>query len=75
MVEHVFLYRSPTAVGDVDAVAEWLEPRIDAPVIVRDRFLAGDHGEELPEKFVRARVRSPTDPETGNTMLGTVRYE
>ncbi|MFP8955756.1 DUF7001 family protein [Natrialbaceae archaeon A-CW3] len=75
MVEQVFLYRAPTTVADVDAVAEWLEPRIDPSIIVRDRFLSGENGEEIPEVFARARVRSPTDPETGNTMLGTVRYE
>jgi hypothetical protein len=73
MVERVTLYRAPTTVADVEAVADWLDDRLAASVGVRDRFLADADG--LAEPFAAARVRSPTDRETGNTMLGVVRYE
>ncbi len=75
MVEHVSLYRAPTTVADGDAVADWLRERIDASVAVRDRFLEGYRTEGLPEWFAEARVRSPYERATGNTMLGTIRYE
>jgi hypothetical protein len=75
MVDQVTLYRAPTTEADAEAIADWLEPRIDASVTVRDRLLASHGHEELPERFADARVLSPQDRETGNTMLGTVRYE
>ncbi len=72
----VTLYRAPTTVCDVDALAEWLADRIDPSVQVRDRFVSeyGD-SEALAGSFARARVISPYDRETGSEMLGIKRYE
>ncbi|MFB6122663.1 MAG: DUF6775 family putative metallopeptidase [Haloferacaceae archaeon] len=75
MVERVTLYRAPTTAADADAVAEWLRGRVDAEVTVRGRLLDRVRDDDLPEAFADARVLSPYDPETGNTMLGIVRYE
>ncbi|WP_423751169.1 DUF7001 family protein [Salinirarus marinus] len=75
MVERVTLYRAPTTVADADAIADWLRGRVDAEVAVRDRLLTQVRDDDLPEAFADARVLSPYDPETGNTMLGIVRYE
>ncbi|MFC4544351.1 DUF7001 family protein [Halosolutus amylolyticus] len=75
MVDSVICYRAPTTVVDVDTIADWLAERVDATVTVRDRFLEEHRADDLPERFAEARVRSPYDRETGNTMLGTTRYE
>ncbi|WP_293028815.1 DUF7001 family protein [Natronococcus sp.] len=75
MVEQILCYRAPTTVVDAEGIADWLEPRIDASVAVRDRFLDVHRTDDLTESFAEARVPSPYDPETGNTMLGTIRYE
>jgi hypothetical protein len=75
MVEEVILYRSPTTEADADAVADWLGERVDADVSVRDRFLSVSGGDDLAESFATARVLSPDERETGNTMVGIVRYE
>ncbi|MFB6083180.1 MAG: DUF6775 family putative metallopeptidase [Halorientalis sp.] len=74
MPDRVTLYRAPTTAADADAVADWLAERVPATVEVRDRFLA-DRDDDLAEAFAEARVLSPHDRETGNTMLGIVRYE
>ena len=74
-MESVTLYRAPTTVADAEAIADWLDSRVDAEVAVRDRFLSLHDDSELAESFARARVLSPYDRETGNTMLGIVRYE
>ncbi|WP_423999929.1 DUF7001 family protein [Haloarcula salina] len=74
-MESVTLYRAPTAVVDADAIAAWLDERIDAAVAVRDRFLSLYGDSDLAESFAEARVLSPHERETGNTMLGVVRYE
>ena len=74
--ERVTLYRAPTTVADVEAIAAWLRERLDGvDVAVRDRFLHRFADDDLPEAFARARVLNPYDRETGNTMLGIVRYE
>jgi len=76
VVETVSLYRAPTTVADADAIADWLRGRIDAKVRVRDRLLGGlTDGDGLAEQLAAARVTDPYDRETGNTMLGIVRYE
>jgi len=75
MVDRVTLYRAPTTEADADAVAEWLRERVDADVSVRDRFCSLFADEDLAEEFAEARVLSAYDRETGNTMLGIVRYE
>ena len=75
MVDEVTLYRAPTTVADVDAIGDWLAERVDATVTVRERFLSEYGDETLAEAFAEARVLDPYDPETGNTMLGIVRYE
>jgi hypothetical protein len=74
-MESVTLYRAPTTVVDADAIADWLEDRVDAAVSVRDRFLSLYGDSALAESLAEARVLSPHDRETGNTMLGIVRYE
>jgi len=74
MVEQVTLYRAPTTEADAGEVAAWLRQHVDAGVRVRDRF-PSLYGDDLPEAFAAARVLSPYDRETGNTMLGIVRYE
>ena len=75
MVQRVSLYRAPTTVADAEEIASWLESRVDATVDVRSRFLDLHADDDLPEAFAAARVLSPYDRETGNTMLGIVRYE
>ncbi|WP_226481515.1 DUF7001 family protein [Natrinema amylolyticum] len=75
MVDEVVCYRAPSTVADIDAIGDWLEARIDASVSVRDRFLDVHRTDDLPERFAEARVPSPYERETGNTMLGTIRYE
>jgi hypothetical protein len=75
MVEQVSLYRAPTTEADADALADWLSSRIDATVTVRDRFCSLYADDSLAEEFAETRVLSPHDRETGNTMLGIVRYE
>ncbi|SDF19772.1 DUF7001 family protein [Halorientalis regularis] len=74
MPDRVTLYRAPTTPADADAVADWLAERVPATVAVRDRFLDRED-DGLAEAFAEARVLSPYEPETGNTMLGIVRYE
>lgn len=75
MLDRVILYRSPTTRADVETIAAWLERRIEPAVELRDRFLDVHRHDGLPEQFAAARVLSPYDRETGNTMLGVVRYE
>ncbi|WP_336000045.1 DUF7001 family protein [Halorientalis halophila] len=75
MVDCVTLYRAPTTEADADAIAEWLDERVAAEVTVRDRFLDVRSDDDLAEAFAEARVLDPYDRETGNTMLGIVRYE
>jgi hypothetical protein len=75
MVETVTLYRAPTTPADADEIADWLGPRIDAEVRVRDRLLGCLGDDDLPEELAAARVTDPYDRTTGNTMLGIVRYE
>jgi hypothetical protein len=75
MVDQVTLYRAPTTEADADALGDWLDDHVDATVDVRDRFLSVHDHEGLAQRFADARVLSPYDRETGNTMLGIVRYE
>lgn len=75
MVERVCLYRTHKTVVDAASIAAWLRDRIDAEVVIRDRFLDVYYDEDLARQFAEARVLSPYDRETGNTMLGIVRYE
>ncbi|WP_246987057.1 DUF7001 family protein [Halorientalis marina] len=75
MVDRVTLYRAPTTEANADAIADWLAERVAAEVRVRDWFLDIYADGELAEAFAAARVLSPYDRETGNTMLGIVRYE
>ena len=75
MVERLTLYRATTTACDVEAVAEWLCERVACEVHVRDRFLDVFSNSDLAERFAEARVLDPYDQETGNTMLGIVRYE
>ena len=74
MVDRVTIYRAPTTVADADAIAAWLDERVDADVTVRGRLLSL-YGDDLAEAFAEARVRSPGERQTGTTMLGVVRYE
>ncbi len=75
MPERVSLYRAPTTAAELPEIAGWLDDRIDATVGIRDRALDLLGDEDLAGAFASARVLDPTDPETGNTMLGIVRYE
>ncbi|MFB6152924.1 MAG: DUF6775 family putative metallopeptidase [Halodesulfurarchaeum sp.] len=75
MVREVHLYPAPSTVADATEIAAWLRRRIDAKVTVRDRFLETYGDEDLAETFASARVISPYERETGNTMLGILRYE
>jgi hypothetical protein len=76
MVGTVTLYRAPTTPADADAIADWLRDRIDAEVRVGDRLLGSvADPDALAEGFAAARVTDPDDPDTGNTMVGSVRYE
>jgi hypothetical protein len=81
MVDTVVIYRAPTTVADAEEIAAWLRERLGpaVDVRVRERFLAraadteGDT--DLAESFAAARVHSPSERDTGTTMLGVVRYE
>ena len=75
MVDHVRLYRAPTTVADATEIAAWLRPRVDATVEVCDRFLDRYRDGDLARELAETRVLSPYEHETGNTMLGIVRYE
>ena len=75
MVDRVTLYRAPTTAADTGAVADWLDERVDAKVAVADRLLGELADEDLADSFAEARVLSPYDCETGNTMTGIRRYE
>jgi hypothetical protein len=77
-VDKVRLHEAPTTVADAEELAEWLDERVDSSVEVHDRFLGEFDDEtayEIAEAFARARVLSPYEQETGNTMTGIVRYE
>ncbi|WP_276300242.1 DUF7001 family protein [Halorussus lipolyticus] len=71
----VTLYRAPTTEANADDIADWLRDRITGEVAVSDRFLDVHRNDALPEQFADSRVLSPYERETGNTMLGIVRYE
>lgn len=75
MVDRVTLYRAPTTDADTDAIADWLEDRIDASVEVEERFLSRYADDDLPTELAEIRVLYSHDRETGNTMTGIVRYE
>jgi len=75
MPETVTLYRTPTTAADADAVAAWLDDRVDAAVGVRDRATELFADDDLATAFAGARVLDAGDPETGTEMLGIVRYE
>jgi hypothetical protein len=80
MGEQVTLYRAPTTVADAEEIAEWLRERVESEVTVRDRFLDVHRDDEtdtegLAERFADARVLSPYERDTGNAILGVVRYE
>jgi hypothetical protein len=77
MVDRVDLYRAPMTGADAETIAGWLGERVDAEVAVRDRFLewlCGARGATTGD-LAEARVLSPYERETGNTMLGIRRYE
>ncbi len=74
----ITLYRAPTTPADADTIARWLDHRVDAEVTVEDRLLgqlAKNDSQSLPRAIAEARVLSPYDRETGNTMQGILRYE
>lgn len=75
MVERITLYRAPTTAAMADDIAEWLRERVDADVEIRERFLDRYGDDDLPTAFARARVLDPYERETGNEMLGIIRYE
>ena len=75
MIDRITLYRAPTTEADADAVAEWLRDRVDAEVVVEERLLGRLADDDLAEASAEARVISPYDRETGNTMTGVRRYE
>ncbi|AUX08987.1 hypothetical protein AArcSl_1356 [Halalkaliarchaeum desulfuricum] len=75
MVDDVFLYRAPTTVADAEEIADWLRDRFVADVEVREHFLDRYRDADLARDFAGARVLSPYDRDTGNEMLGVVRYE
>jgi len=74
-MDRVSLYRAPTTAVDADAVATWLDERVDAAVTVTGRLLQQLRDDDLPGDFASARVLSPYERATGNQMLGIVRYE
>lgn len=73
--ERVTLYRAPTTEVDTNEIANWLEECVGADIEVRERFVDTFGDEALAEEFAKARVLSPHEQETGNTMLGVIRYE
>lgn len=75
MVDLVTLYRAPTTVADAEELAAWLDEWIEGTVEVRDRFLDAHTDTDTATAFAEARVLSPYERATGNTMLGIVRYE
>ena len=75
MVEEVTIYSAPTTEADAAEIAAWVDERTDAEVGIRERFTSLHVDDNLAEEFARARVLSPYERETGNTMTGIVRYE
>ncbi|MFT4882661.1 MAG: hypothetical protein ACI8U4_000155 [Natronomonas sp.] len=78
MIDRVTLYRAPTTEADADELGAWLRQRVDAEVTVEDRLfgrLADEDKEKLARDLAEARVISPYERETGNTMTGILRYE
>jgi len=75
MVDKVSLSRAPTTVAEATEIADWLGERVDAEVGVRDRATDRFGDDDLARAFAKARVLDAGDPETGNEMLGVVRYE
>jgi hypothetical protein len=75
MPDRVTLYRAPTTQADADELGEWLDRRIDAEVAVEGRLLEDIDDDQLAREFAEARVLSPYEQETGNTMTGILRYE
>lgn len=73
-MDRVTIYRAPTTAADAEALAGWLDGRVAADVGVRERLLS-TRDDDLPEALASTRVLSPYERETGNTMLGIVRYE
>lgn len=71
----VTLYRAPHTACDVDAIADWLAPRIDAGVHVDNPFLKTFRDEDLAAAFADARIHGPFDRETGSSMHGILAYE
>ena len=60
----------------MDSIADWLRPRIDAEVVVRDRFAeVHDPDGTLASAFADARVLSPYQQSTGSHMRGILEYE
>lgn len=75
MVESVVLYDAPTAPIDTTYLGEWIRQVTGVEVEIRDRLFDTLDTEELAEEFAEARVVSPYQRDTGNTMLGIIRYE
>lgn len=75
MVEKVLLYDAPTTTVDTPALGEWVEKQTGTPVEIRDRLLEQLNDGDLSRAFAEARVISPYQQTTGNTMLGIIRYE
>ena len=77
-MDNVRLYQAPTTVADASEIADWLDERVEASVETHERFLGSIDdvtADGIAEEFARARVLSPYEQETGNTMTGIVRYE
>ncbi|MEF8775812.1 MAG: DUF6775 family putative metallopeptidase [Haloarculaceae archaeon] len=76
-LDRVTIYRAPSTVADAALLADWLRDRLDPAieVAVRERFLDRFHDDDLAGDLARTRVLDPYDRETGNAMLGIVRYE
>ena len=73
--DRTILYRTPQSICDVEAIADWLQDRLDTPVTVRDRFLGTHADSDLAEALSESRVLSPFDRETGSRMYGVIQYE
>ncbi len=75
MVETVVLYEAPTSPVDMEVLGAWLPRATGVEVETRDRVFELIDTEGIAQEFAEARVVSPYQRDTGNTMLGVVRYE
>lgn len=75
MVETVEVYKAPTTHIDHTELGEWVQGVTGVDVEIQPRVFDDIDTNGMAQEFAEARVVSPYQRETGNTMLGIIRYE